>query len=254
MRDTFTFYRSFYDSLLELPEKDAIKLVKAICELALNDNEKELTGMSKIIFGLMKPIIKANTKRFNNGKLGAEYGKNGGRKKNPLGVTEENPLGVKTDEQKKTPNVKVNVNDKVKDNVKDKVNVNGEEKELPPFVLEEFFLETFCEHHRKQFNTEYQPEWRNQTDDVAKITDAIVKKMAESNNNLQATEDNFRQFTMKLLQCFYNQADDFQRNHWSLHYIATHFNELYIKILNKKNGNTADKTEYIESLVASLQG
>lgn len=119
--------------------------------------------------------------------------------------------------------------------------------------MEGIFLETFCEHHRKQFNTEYQPEWRSQTDDVAKITDAIVKKMAESTNNLQATPNNFRQFTMKLLQCFYKNADDFERNHWSLHYIATHFNELYIKILNKKNGNTTDKDEYIQSIISSMQ-
>lgn len=242
MRDSFIFYRSFAEALEKLNQKSRLRCYDAIVAYALNGIEQDLDGIESAIFMLIKPQIDANNKRFENGKRG-------GRPRNQ-NETETKP-NENQNETEQQPNVNVNVN--VNENVKANDNVNGEEKELPPFTLEGIFLETFCEHHRKQFNTEYQPEWRSQTDDVAKITDAIVKKMAESTNNLQPTPNNFRQFTMKLLQCFYKNADDFEHNHWSLHYIATHFNELYIKILNKKNGNTADKDEYIRSIISSMQ-
>lgn len=251
MRDSFIFYRSFAEALEKLNQKSRLRCYDAIVAYALNGIEQDLDGIESAIFMLIKPQIDANNKRFDNGKKGGRPTNQTETKRKPN--TNQTKTETKPNENQNETKTKPNVNVNVNENVNENDNVNGEEKELPPFTLEGIFLETFCEHHRKQFNTEYQPEWRSQTDDVAKITDAIVKKMAESTNNLQPTPNNFRQFTMKLLQCFYENADDFERNHWSLHYIATHFNELYIKILNKKNGNTADKDEYIRSIISSMQ-
>lgn len=67
-KESFVFYKSFYDALQDLKEKDRLKVYDAICELALNGNETKLTGVAKIIFTLIKPQILANTKRYENGK------------------------------------------------------------------------------------------------------------------------------------------------------------------------------------------
>lgn len=112
MRDSFIFYRSFYEAINDLPEKNQLQVYKAICELSLNFNEIELKGLSQTIFKLIKPQLEANNKRFINGQKGKEFGSLGGRPKklqeNPKGDIERNP--------KETPNNNVNVNDNVNDN------------------------------------------------------------------------------------------------------------------------------------------
>ena len=98
-RDSFVFYRSFYESIKDLDKKEQSNLLSAICELALNGNEIELNGISSTIFKLIKPQINANLKRYRNGSKG-------GRPK-----TEKKPK----ENQSKT---------KHKPNVNDNVNVN----------------------------------------------------------------------------------------------------------------------------------
>ena len=61
-KESFVFYKSFYDALQDL------KVYDTICDLALNGNETKLTGVAKTIFTLIKPQILANTKRYENGK------------------------------------------------------------------------------------------------------------------------------------------------------------------------------------------
>lgn len=67
-KESFVFYKSFYEALQDLKEKDRLKVYDAICELAINGNETKLAGLSKTIFTLIKPQILANNKRYANGK------------------------------------------------------------------------------------------------------------------------------------------------------------------------------------------
>lgn len=67
-RDSFIFYRSFYESIKELPEDNQLKVYKAISNYALNQEEIELDGISKAIFSLIKPQLDANYKKYENGK------------------------------------------------------------------------------------------------------------------------------------------------------------------------------------------
>ena len=67
-KESFVFYKSFFDALQDLKDKDRLKVYDAICELALNENEVKLTGVPKTMFTLIKPQILANTKRYENGK------------------------------------------------------------------------------------------------------------------------------------------------------------------------------------------
>lgn len=69
-RDSFIFYRSYYEAMSGLKDKDKLQLYNAIAELSLNGNELKLTGICKNIFTAIKPQIVANSERYENGKRG----------------------------------------------------------------------------------------------------------------------------------------------------------------------------------------
>ena len=126
-KGSFIFYKSFYESLKELPDTNKLELYNAICELALNNNEIELTGISKSIFILIKPQILANNIRYENGKKG-------GRKTKIKPKENQN-------ETKTIPNENVNVNDNVNDN-DIKKEIYKERKFKKPTIEE---IENYCE-------------------------------------------------------------------------------------------------------------
>lgn len=126
-KESFVFYASFYEALQDMKDKDRLKVYDAICELALNNKETELTGLAKIVFTLIKPQILANQKRYENGRKG------GRPKKTTDGLLKEITNGFenkKTDGFNKTktetkPNENVNVNVNVNDNDNVNDNVSG---------------------------------------------------------------------------------------------------------------------------------
>lgn len=119
MRDSLIFYRSFYESIKELPLEAQTQVYNAIFEYSLNLEEVELSGIAKAVFTLIKPQLDANIKRYENGKKG-------GRKKAEK-ETEQEP----NPNQKETK-TKANYNDNVNDNV----NINFEK--LVDFVNQTF--------------------------------------------------------------------------------------------------------------------
>ena len=110
MRDSFIFYRSFFEATKTLTTEQAADLYYAICSYALDRKELELEPVQKALFSLIKPQLDANHKRYLSGLKGANSGKKGGRPKTPK-KPQRNP--------KKTPNVNVNVN--VNDNVNENI-------------------------------------------------------------------------------------------------------------------------------------
>ena len=120
-RDSYIFYRSFYEAIKELPNENQLEIYNAIAEYSLNFKEVELSGLSKTIFTLIKPQLEANNKRFIVGQKGAKHGKKGGRPKSIK--PQNNPNGDKKNYPKETPNKNVNVN--VNENV---LNVNNNEE------------------------------------------------------------------------------------------------------------------------------
>lgn len=109
-REGFIFYRSFYEAIKDLPNENQLKIYQSVVAFGIDGIEPELSGIDFTVFTLIKPQLKANNKKFNDGSKGGEYGHLGGRpKKNPTGVKSKNPTPLFS----KTPNVKE------KDNVKD---------------------------------------------------------------------------------------------------------------------------------------
>lgn len=67
-KESFVFYRSFFEALQDLKDKERLKVYDAICELALNEKDTKLTGISKTVFTLIKPQVLSNTQKYKNGK------------------------------------------------------------------------------------------------------------------------------------------------------------------------------------------
>lgn len=103
MRDSFVFYRSFYEAIKRLPEKEQAESFRAIMEYALNDNEPKEDGVATAIYLMAKPQIDANNKRYQNGTKGGRP------------ITKSKPSDNQTI-TKAEPNVNENVNDNVNDN------------------------------------------------------------------------------------------------------------------------------------------
>lgn len=61
--DSFIFYRSFFEALNDLKKEDRLAVYDAICDLALNGKERDLSGISKTIFTLVKPQVLANEEK-----------------------------------------------------------------------------------------------------------------------------------------------------------------------------------------------
>ena len=113
MRDSFIFYRSFFESFDGLSKKDKLILFDAICNYALNDVEPELTGVPLSMFKLLKPQLDANIRRYENGCKG-------GRPKK----TEAKPNDNQT-ETKPKPNHNDNHNLNLNDNHNHNHNYNA---------------------------------------------------------------------------------------------------------------------------------
>lgn len=109
MRDSFIFYRSFFEALASLPDDQKGRIFSAICGYALDKTVPEMSGIEECIFKLIKPQLDANSKKYENGKKG-------GRPKTYEGVEKPKENQNKT-KPKPNVNVNVNVND-IKDNNK----------------------------------------------------------------------------------------------------------------------------------------
>ena len=115
MKDSFIFYRSFYEAIKDLNNKDQLNLFLAICELSLNEEDTEIDGIANTIFKLMKPQILANNRRYENGKKGGAPKGNDNAKKQP-----KNNLDTTKKQPNNNVNENVNVNDNKKENIKRK--------------------------------------------------------------------------------------------------------------------------------------
>ena len=110
-KESFVFYRSFYEAIQMLPSEDRLQIYDAISELALNGNQTETTGYASVVMKLIEQQILANNRKYKNACKG-------GRPKNQT-ETKPKPKSNQT-ETKPKPNVNVNVN------VNKNENENGE--------------------------------------------------------------------------------------------------------------------------------
>ena len=58
-RTQFTFYYSYFEAILSLPERQRGKMMEAVCTYALLGQEPELTGAEESLFKMIKPFLDA---------------------------------------------------------------------------------------------------------------------------------------------------------------------------------------------------
>ena len=74
-RESFVFYRSFYDAINKCPADSRLILYEAITRYALDGIEPRFKGILDLVWTLVKPQLDANWKRYLNGfKGGAPVG------------------------------------------------------------------------------------------------------------------------------------------------------------------------------------
>lgn len=154
-KDSFVFYRSFFEAIKDLPDNEQLQLYKAICNLALDEVEIELDGIANTLFKLMKPNIIANTEKWKNGNKGGRPKKPVDKNKKTTGYTKEKTSGFENKKPNENVNEDVNVNDNENEdeekNVNVDVNVNSFKKKADPFFNP--LKETFTKEYNKIFNT-----------------------------------------------------------------------------------------------------
>ena len=158
-RESFVFYRSFYDSIKVLPDEVQQALFRAVIEYGLDQVVPSFQGVPyqpfvEAIFAGIRPQLDANLKRFLNGCKGGEYGKLGGNPNFAKG--RPNPYYSK-DNPKDNPDITPN------DNGNDNVNVNEDKIKPQPRHsslslpnADKEFADTWIE-------LLSQPKWKNKT-------------------------------------------------------------------------------------------
>ena len=70
-RDSMVMYRSFVEAVRDLPAEQFKDAMLAILDYGLDGTEKEdITGVSKIVLTMAKPMIDKNNQRYHNGRKG----------------------------------------------------------------------------------------------------------------------------------------------------------------------------------------
>ena len=139
-RESFVFYRSFYESIQGLPDRVQLALFQAVARYGLDQVEPDFSGVPQqpfveAIFAGIRPQLDANHKRFLNGYKGKEFGRLGGAPKGNTNASKTTPKQPQNN-PKTTPNVNENVN--VNGNVKG----SGENELILPFT-DNAFVETW---------------------------------------------------------------------------------------------------------------
>lgn len=142
MRESFIFYRSFYEALEGMDKESQADCLMTLARYALTGETGDMTPVVRMFFMMAKPQIDANNKRFENGCKGGEFGKLGGRpRKTPIEEKEENENPKITPKKPlKNPTETPNVNDNV-NVIKENNNLAVITKESQQIDLEEWIKE-----------------------------------------------------------------------------------------------------------------
>lgn len=163
IRESFVFYRSFYESISRCPDDVQQILLRAVINYGLNQVVPDFSGVPfqpfvEAIFAGIRPQLDANHKRFLNGCKGGEFGRLGGA---PKGNTNARKDKQPLNNPKTTPNVNEN------DNVNGKMSLRGQRKHNDKPLVFPFTDSEFIDTWKELVS---QPKWRGKTNTALQKT------------------------------------------------------------------------------------
>lgn len=120
-RDSFIFYASYLNAANLMKPKERDALYRAIIEYGILGVEPQLTGTALACWQLIEPQIKANNRKYKNGKLGGRPSSTKAEQEITTGFPDFETTGYF--EEKPNDNVNDNVNVNVNATVNDNDNV-----------------------------------------------------------------------------------------------------------------------------------
>ena len=178
-RGQFTFYRSYWDAIEELPSKSQLPILKAIIRYALFGEEpSNLPSTCRAVFLLVKPTLDSSRKKAASGKQGGKTPKANAKQ------TESKPLSP----DKQTSCEKEN--EKEREN---EVETEGEkEKKHPALICDgKCFTSFFDAYPNKRKRDDAWEKWKALNPDHATV-DKIMSAVAAWKQSTQWTEDGGR--------------------------------------------------------------
>lgn len=104
-RDQFTFYRSYYEALNDLPEKERAKVLLALLAYALDEEEpNELSGVCSACFKLIRPTLDSGRIKAANRKNKTKTNEEQNRKEKEGEKEGERDIEIESEYDSSTPN------------------------------------------------------------------------------------------------------------------------------------------------------
>lgn len=148
-RDSFVFYRSFFESISCLTKEQKADCLDAIAKYALDGEVIKMDGIIKALFLSMKPQIDANTRRYANGCRGGKPKSNQDETKTepnhnqtitkpePKSNQNETKTEPKSNQKATKPEPNVNDNDNENEKITPLTPLKGEKEKKPSDLVEE---------------------------------------------------------------------------------------------------------------------
>ena len=108
MRDTFSFYKSFYDAAKSMSNEDRLAFYDAVISHSFDESPQTETPLAQIVFTAIMPTIDSQKSNYANGKKGGRPKKESTseEEKKPLLVKKKTPLLVKQKAIKRKRSIK----------------------------------------------------------------------------------------------------------------------------------------------------
>ena len=129
-RKQFTWYRSYYDALKELPAEEFRDIVLAVCAYALDGEEPDLSGVARAIFTLIRPTLEVGRSRAENRSRAEQTGLSEEQTGNRPEQTENKP--EQTQNKRKQTDNKPEQTSKEKEKEREKESENDSYCSPPP--------------------------------------------------------------------------------------------------------------------------
>lgn len=110
-RKQFTWYRSYYDALKELPAEEFRDIVLAVCAYALDGEEPELSGVARAIFTLIRPTLEVGRSKAENRSRAEQTALSSEQTGNKRKQTENKPEQTRKEKEKEREREKESEND-----------------------------------------------------------------------------------------------------------------------------------------------